>query len=164
MCDTLRNTVRRGLSAVPAMRFRMRNLMRSRRSSFVLILISAIRNPGSEIPLGSGLSGLLLQHFTRVANALLLIRVGLAQAAEVGGDLADQLPIDARHRDVRLLVDGDIDPLGDVEDHRMRIAEREVNLLALHLRAVADADDVELLLPALGDAEHGIVDQAAREA
>src|SRR5215203_7011546 len=139
MCDTLRNTVSRGLPAEPVMRLRMRNLIRSRRSSLVLILI-----------LSSGLSGLLLQHFTGVADTLLLIRVRLPQAAEVGGDLADQLPIHASHGDVRLLFDRDLDALGHVVDHRVRVAECQVNLLALQLRAVSDADDVELALPALG--------------
>ena len=46
---------------------------------------------------------------------------------------------------------GDVDARRDVEHHRMRVAEREDHLLALHLRAIADADDVELLLEALGD-------------
>ena len=43
-------------------------------------------------------------------------------------------------------------PRRDVEDDRVRVAEREDHLLALDLRAVADADDVELLLEAVGDA------------
>ena len=46
----------------------------------------------------------------------------------------------------------------------MRIAERENHLLALHLGAVADADDVELALEAVGDAGHRVGDQAARQA
>ena len=62
------------------------------------------------------------------------------------------LTIDAGHGDVRLLVDRDVDPGRDVEDHRVRVAEREHDLLALQLRAVADADDVEVLAEAFGDA------------
>ena len=53
---------------------------------------------------------------------------------------------------------------GHVEHDRVRVPEREVDLLTLQLRAVADADDVELLLEALGHAEHGVGDEAAREA
>jgi hypothetical protein len=45
-----------------------------------------------------------------------------------------------------------VDPGRDVEDDRVRVAEREDDLLALELRAVADADDVELALEAVGDA------------
>ena len=39
-----------------------------------------------------------------------------------------------------------------------------MHLLALQLRAVADADDVEVLAEAFGDAAHGVGDQAARQA
>src|SRR5205809_1593095 len=111
MCDTLRKTLSRGRSLVPAIRLRWRSWMRTRRSSLVLILML----------LGSGLSGLLLQHFTGVAHALLLVRIGLAQPADVGRDLSDQLAIDAGHGEVRLLVDRDVDPVRDVEHHRVRV-------------------------------------------
>ena len=55
-------------------------------------------------------------------------------------------------------------PGGDVEHHRVRVAEREDHLLALHLGAVADADDVELALEAVGDAGDRVGHQAARQA
>ena len=85
-------------------------------------------------------------------------------AADVGGDLAHQLTVDARDGDVRLLVDRHVDARRDVEHDRVRVAERELDLLALQLGAVADADDVELLLEALGDAGDGVGDEAARQA
>src|SRR4051794_3360726 len=154
MCDTLRNTLSRGRSLVPEIRLRWRSWMRTRRSSLVLILML----------LGSGLSGLLLQHFTGVADALLLVGIRFAQPADVRGDLADQLAVDARHGQVRLLVDRDVDPVRDVEDDRVRVAEREDHLLALDLSAVADTDDVELFLVAVGHAGDGIGDEAAGEA
>ena len=104
---------------------------------FVLIRIfdSSSPNPGSGRRPGrgtstcSGLPDLLLQHFTGVAHALLLVRIGLAHAADVRRHLADQLAIDAGHGDVRLLVDGDVDPARDVEHHRVRVAERELTCL-----------------------------------
>ena len=55
-------------------------------------------------------------------------------------------------------------PGGHVEHDRVRVAEREDDLLAPQLRAVADADDVELALEAFGDAEHAVGREAAREA
>src|SRR5687768_6069000 len=148
--------VSRGRASLPCTRLRIRNLIRSRRSSLVLIRI--IR------PLRAGLADLLLQLLPGVAHALLLVRIGLAHPADVGGDLPDHLAIGAGDRDVRLLLDRDVDPVGDVEHDRMRVAEREVDLLALQLGAVADADDVELLLEALGDAVDGVGHQAARQA
>ena len=41
-------------------------------------------------------SDLLLQLLAGVAHALVLVRIGLAQRAHVGGDLADLLAIDAK--------------------------------------------------------------------
>src|SRR5207253_187157 len=72
--------------------------------------------------------------------------------------------IDPGHGDVRLLVDGDINPGRNVEGHDMRVAEGENHLLALELRAVADADDVEVLAEAFGDTADRVRHQAAREA
>src|SRR5512146_2420155 len=53
--------------------------------------------------LRSGLADLLLQLLAHVANALVLVRVGRAQRAHVGGDLAHFLPVDAADRQPRLL-------------------------------------------------------------
>src|SRR5262245_46388283 len=110
------------------------------------------------------LPGLLLQHFTRIPDALLLIWIGFTEAADIGGHLADELSIDAGHRDMRLLFDRHVDAGWDVEHNSMRIPQGEDHLFPLHLRAVPDADDIELFLEAVGDARHGVGDQAARQA
>src|SRR3989442_1177997 len=52
-----------------------------------------------------GLASFLLQHFARVPHTLLLVRIRLAQAADVGRHLSDELTVDTRHRDVGLFVD-----------------------------------------------------------
>jgi hypothetical protein len=78
-------------------------------------------------------------------------------------DLADGLAVDAGDGDVRLLVDRDVDPGRDVEHHHVRVAQREHHLLALDLRAVADADDVEVLAEALGDTDDHVVDERPRQ-
>src|SRR6185369_3517433 len=57
----------------------------------------------------------------------------------------------------------DVDARRDVEDDGVRVAQGENHLLALELRAVADADDVELFLEAFGDALHRVRDEAARQ-
>src|SRR5687768_4513041 len=153
MCDTLRYTDNRGRSGVPRIRLRIRYLIRWRRSSLVLICI----------PLGSRLSSLLLQHLTRIPHALLLIRIGLSKPSQVGCDLTNELTIDARHRDVRLFIDRDVDARRHVKQDRMRVAERQDDLLALHFRTVADTDDIELALPPIGDANDGVIHQTARK-
>src|SRR5262245_20091115 len=180
MCDTLRNTRRRGRWAVPLIRFRCRSEMRFRRSFVVFIFIVSYQLPATSFQpdvaisnqlkaeswtlFRAGLPRLLLQDLARVADALLLVGIRLAQRADVGRDLPHELPIDARHRHVRLLVDRDVDPVRDVEHDRMRVAQREVHLLALHFRAVADADDVEILAEAVGDALDRVGHEAARQA
>ena len=45
---------------------------------------------------------------------------------------------------------------------RMRVAEREDDLLALHVGLVTDADDVHLRAETFGHADDGIVCQRAR--
>src|SRR5881396_1729998 len=110
------------------------------------------------------LAGLLLEHFTRVAHALLLVRIGLPEPADVRRHLPDQLAIHAGHGDVRLLVDRQVDPVRDVEHDRVRVAEREDGLFALELPAVPDADDVELALEPERDAGHSVGDEGPREA
>src|ERR1700737_4073464 len=156
MCDRLRYTVSRGRSWSPEIRFRKRNLIRYRRSCRVFILISSLS-------LRSRLPDFLLQHFAGVAHALLLVRIGLAKTPDVGGHLSNQLTVDAGHGDMGLLIDGDGDAGRHVEHDRVRVAEREDHLLAPHLRAIPDADDVELALEAFGDAEHAVGDQTARQ-
>src|SRR5712692_8859565 len=147
MWATLRNTLNRGRSFEPEIRLRCRSWMRWRRSSLVLIFIT-LSTPGAPAPrscpagvaslrFSSCLAGLLLEHFAGVTNALLLVRIGLAESANVGRHLSDQLTIDACHGEVRLFVDRDVDPGGDVEHDRVRVPKREDHLLSLDFRPVA---------------------------
>src|SRR5262245_48271801 len=111
MCATLRKTRSRGRSGVPAMRLRCRRAIRSRRSFFVFIFMAfRFQLPASSFQLfRSRLARLLLQDLSRVADALLLVRVRLSERADIGRHLADELPIDTRHGDMCLLVDRDVD-------------------------------------------------------
>ena len=62
-------------------------------------------------------------------------------------------------------IDRDLDAGGQRKLDGVRVAEGEDHhVLALHLGAVADADDVELLGPAGGDAGDGVEDQRAGQA
>src|SRR3984893_985098 len=113
--------------------------------------------------LRASLASLLLQALAGDANALLLIRVGRTQRANVRGHLANLPFVRAADNDMRLLVDRDLNALGNFELDGMRLAEREGNGFAFELRAVADPDDVQVLLEALRDAVHGIGDESAGE-
>src|SRR5512139_3646217 len=108
----------------------------------------------------TSLSDLAADLLARVANALALVRLGLAQLADVRGGLADQLLVDALDAEPGGPVDREGDPLGRVERDRVRVPELELQLgRALRQHAVADADDLELLLVALGHADDHVVDQ-----
>ena len=65
---------------------------------------------------------------------------------------------------MRLLLDGDLNPLGNRELDWMRVAERENHVLALDLGAISDADDIEILLESRGDAGDSVGDERARQA
>ena len=99
-----------------------------------------------------------------VADALALVGLRRAALADVRGDLADQLLVDPADDDLGRLRDLELDALGRLDRDRVRVAERHLQVLALELRPVADALDLELLLEAVGDALDHVRDQAAGEA
>src|SRR5258706_15630041 len=110
MCLSLRNTASRGLAAVPVtflrIRYRMRRRIASLSMVFCMWLLGLLR---------AGLAGLLAHDLVDVAHALPLVHVRRPQLADLGGDLADLLAVDAGHRQLRLLLDRDLDPGGDRE-------------------------------------------------
>src|SRR6185295_8872225 len=72
---------------------------------------------------GASLADLLLDHFFNVFDALALVRLGGAQLAHLRRRLADQIAVRAAQRDA-VLVHLGADALGQLEHHRVRIAER----------------------------------------
>src|SRR4051812_27141480 len=99
---------------------------------------------------------LQLDLLARIPHALALVRLRRTEVADVGGNLADLLHVRALDQDFRLGRRLDRDALGRGVDDRMREAERQVQVLALHRRAIADADELELALVTLADAEHDV--------
>src|SRR5450631_4046037 len=95
----------------------------------------------------TSLSDLAADLLACVANALTLVRVGLAQLANVCGDLADELLVDALDRETGGVLDGEGDALGRLDGD-----------------AVTGAVNLHLLLVALGDAEHHVGDKGAGQA
>src|SRR5688572_20231947 len=94
MCLLERKTARRGRSAVPVTFLRTRRCRRARCS----VLLNAIVVP---LALLAGLPGLAQHLLAGVPDALALVRLGLADLADVGGHLADELLVDAPHGDRR---------------------------------------------------------------
>src|SRR3954451_5100966 len=58
-----------------------------------------------RLPLLACLSGLTTDRLALVAHALALVRVGPAQPAQIGGNLADLLLVDPRDRETRRRLD-----------------------------------------------------------
>src|SRR5437660_12528662 len=101
------------------------------------------------------LAGLAQHALVDVADALALVGLGLADLADVGGHLADELLVEAPHRDAGGSRHLELHALGRIDPDRVREAELQVDAARARGRgAVTDADDLELLGEALGDAGH----------
>src|SRR6478752_3135312 len=110
------------------------------------------------------LSDLALDDLAGVPHALALVRVGFAELADVRGDLADLLLVDALDPELDRRFDHEADPGGRLDRHRVRVAEGELEVRTLGGDPVADPDDFHRLGVALGDANDHIVDQRAGQA
>jgi len=97
------------------------------------------------VGLGDGLAFLAANTLADDTDTLALVRLRRVVGANVGCDSSDELLVSTLDLELGLVGDGDFDTLGDVEEDRMRIAEREIELLALEVGFKADALDFELL-------------------
>src|SRR6266508_4018724 len=85
MCRLERKTARRGRSAVPRTFLRTRRWRRPRASRLVIVMLGSFR----------ALPRLAADVLVDVADALALVRLGLADLADVGRHLADELLVGA---------------------------------------------------------------------
>src|SRR5205085_11440647 len=76
---------------------------------------------------------------------------GPADGTDLGGGLAGLLRIDADDKDLRLLRGRHRHAFGDRVVYLVGVAELEIEVPALHRRAVADAGDLQLALVTLSD-------------
>src|SRR5437764_8363895 len=91
------------------------------------------------------LPGLALYVLAGVADALALVGLGLADLADVGGDLANSLLVDAPHEDAVGRRNLEADVLGRVDDDGVAVPDGQLDLVAaLRRRPIADAHDLEL--------------------
>src|SRR6478609_3963252 len=113
----------------------------------------------------TSLSDLAADLLAGVTNTLALVGLGLAQLADVRGNLADELLVDPLHTELGGRLDGEGDAVGGVERDRVRVAELELQLgRTLGQDAVTHAHDLELLLVAVGHTDDHVVDQGAGQA
>src|SRR6266849_5473214 len=170
MWPSERYTQRRGRSVVPEtlvrtrawtrLRCRSRDNFLTRADATVRLLLPLRRGAG----LRASLPGLLLQALAGDANAFLLIWIGRTQRANVRSHLADLAFVRAADNQVRLLVHGDLNALGNLELDGVGLAKRKGDRFAFELRAIADTHDVEFFLETLRDAMNGVGDERASQA
>src|SRR6185503_4322603 len=87
-----------------------------------------------------------LDVLTHIPHALALVGLRRAPVAQIGRDLAHLAPVHTLDDDLVLARRLDRDTRRNRVLDGMREAERQVQLLALHRGAIADADELELLL------------------
>src|SRR5690625_1502101 len=100
-----------------------------------------------------------------VTDPLALVGLGPTKLADVRGDLAHDLLVDAVDGELRRRLDLEGDAFGRLERHRMAVSETQLDRgRTLGEDAVTDTDDLQLLLEAVGDAGDHVLDQGARQA
>src|SRR5215469_11123015 len=114
---------------------------------------------GARHVLLTSLSDLAADLLALVAHALALVGIGLAELADVGGNLAHLLLVDALNDEPGGRLDPEADPVRGCHWHRVTEAKGELQVAAPGLDPVADADDFQGLPVALGDARHHVGDQ-----
>src|SRR5450631_3489004 len=112
----------------------------------------------------TGLSDLAADLLACVANALALVGVGFTQLANVRGDLANELFVNALDREAGGVLDDEGDAFGRLDGDRMAVAKGELEVAPLDGHPVTGAVDLQLLLIALGDTEHHVVDKGTGQA
>src|SRR5262245_55028714 len=116
---------------------------------------------GDSHVLLSSLPDLAAGQLAGVTHALALVRIGLAELADIRGDLADLLLVDPLDDEPG----GGLHPQRDAvrrgDRHRVAVAEGELHPAAPGLDPVPDPDDFQGLAVPLGHAGHHVGDQGA---
>src|SRR4029450_4991916 len=107
--------------------------------------------------------GLLLLAFfaedilAAILDALALVGLRLAPAADLGGNLAALLLVDAADLDRGVVRRLDIDAFRHGEIHIVAVAKLQLEIAALGLRTIADTGDLQHLAEPFGDARHQVL-------
>src|SRR6185436_14085973 len=159
----LRKTARRGRTSVPARWRRMRSwrLRRAAPREATCVIVSVLQRQCVLLLAAdlAGLAGLAADLLAGVAHALALVGLRLAGRADLRGDLADQLLVDADDREAGRVLDLEADALGRVDLDGMAVAQVERQLLPVERGAIADARDLEALAIAVGHTDDHVVDE-----
>src|SRR4029453_12000667 len=131
MCLLDRNPGRGGRAAVPRTFLRTRKWRRLRASTLWSVISLYLWVSTSRVlafPSLRRLAGLAQDALVGVADALALVGLGLADLADVGRHLADELLVGTLHGDPRGSRHLERDALGGVDRHRVREPELQLDL------------------------------------
>src|SRR5438094_3584647 len=95
-------------------------------------------------PLLDGLAFLADHPLVGVADAFAFIGFGRIEGADLGSDLADDLPIRTFNGQLGVFLDRDLDLGRNGINDRMRITETQIDGIALNSSLETDALDLEL--------------------
>src|SRR6185503_4702772 len=165
----LRKTASRGRPVTPLTRSRRRawRFCRAAERLAVAVMRSVLDVLCGGLLLAAdlaGFAGLAADLLTGVADALALVRLGLARGADARGDLADELLVDAEHREMRRVLDLEADAGRRVDLDRVAVAQVELELPPDERCTIADAGDLEWLAVARGHADDHVVDERPGQA
>src|SRR6185436_9516904 len=144
----LRNTVRRGLAAVPMTFLR---IWRFRLSLLTIFFCSCLIGYSALLARAEGLARLLDDLLILVPDPLALVGLRRADLPDARREFAHFLLVHALHHHVSGLGDLHGDPLGDRHVHRMGKPHLQDEALPLDFRIVAHPDDAQGALETLGD-------------
>src|SRR5450759_2385577 len=155
----LRKTARRGRADVPSSRRRIRSCRFCRAAPRVAAFVIVVVLPLLLSADLAGLAGLSADHLAGVADTLALVGLRLPRGADAGGNLADELLVDADDGQLDRGLDLEADAVRRNDLDGMAVPEVELQLVADLLGAVADARDLEALPVAGRDAHDHVVDE-----
>src|SRR5438105_13343235 len=112
----------------------------------------------------AGLARLAADALTRVLHTLRLVRVRDTKGADLRRDLTDDFLVGARDADLLRRLEREADAGRRVDLDRMRVAERELQLLAGERRAITGAADLEIADVSGGHALDHVREQRAAQA
>src|SRR3954465_15758627 len=111
--------------------------------------------------LGSRLAGLAAHLLAYVTNAFPLIGLRRTDRPKLGRNLSHQLLVGPFDLDHGVVVYRDLNALGRLVFHRMRVPHDQIHSIGLCLRLVSDTLDLQALGEALGYALHHVLHQGA---
>src|SRR5450756_426063 len=155
----LRKTARRGRADVPSSRRRIRSCRFCRAAPRVAAFVIVVVLPLLLSADLAGLASLAADHLARVADALALVWLRLPGGPDAGGNLADELLVDAEDGQLDRALDHEADAVRRNDLDGMAVPEVELQLVADLLGAVTDAGDLEALPVAVRDALDHVGDE-----